>query len=1127
MTDGRIFEGRTVDNHFDPENIQGYYKLTLPETNEVYEGEFIDEKFHGVGIFKYNDGSVYEGEWHMNKRYGHGYLSSNEGWIYEGNFDDNKRHGEGMLCWPDGATYIGHFLHNKMHGIGLFVSKMKDVYKGEFVDNYFHGKGEMLYNNGSKYTGDFVKGKREGTGMYIDKHGTEYFGVYHNDMLHGDHVVKKMVLLADEKNVDFEVSLVRFFEGAFVEHVGQTVNPASTEQFISLFEQDRRAFDGVYSLLLSRYLPSAPRGIDMANPTVISILNKIRTDGGQLTGSDALRAARAVLERVMPEIRMKRSEIEVAKVDIDSCMKISRAFEEEKVRLMKKFTTSMGIVEDEVQTLEQFWVDDQYERREKFYQAVEAMKEVTRDQWFEFKNHRHPPVFVRKIMNCISYLLKQEINWKQQQGLVSDYIFNSHNGDEEALRYNYDCKLINMMKSYIVYNYAKPDAENDENLAKILADPRFRRDSYYVESLGPAAPYLIDFIKTNIIYMHAARELLPQKLATDARRTAAYRLRTLHNKLTEDQESTQSKLAIYKKNLKVMTDELERLQKEMDEAHTTLTFITDSYELGKKAAKDLDYYEQLEKKIEAEQTRFAVEASAERLLQGVLDKIAAEKLHKKLSDISKGIRDVNDESEDESEFLKPVIAEWIVEEISIQQNSLIEEGIGLGYTIDPDEQEMTIEQVKHTIEGCVENLTLRLNEAMHEKLENVVWVMPKGHVITKKFLYVLCWQRWKKTANQIEIDKSNAAWLAVWQDDMTCSMMAIQAKVNWRMSALARTQGEIWTKEHPDLMKEAEKKMSDLYASGKSLGDVASYALKDSTDETGEVPFEQKAQALCWAHLHPVEMAVVQDEADMVIAEEFAAQFPDETALYAFQILNNMCENSLLEWMDYAKHWKNFNSELYDSTEKNQLQQMATIFKGEYVFSTDKHCANIVFNGMLAAKIDDPELKASTHPGDEMLHNAKAWSMLNQGVFRKQMAATRHEMGQKAIRLYAELESLTESFVKGSFFTTSDEAKADPSLDRFFGFRKRLENKFAWFYSFCVLRQEELMKDLENIQNEDPAQKSFHNIRPSRRRKFEFVAEKKFQNDRAKLEEELQEVLDRLNVWNTYFGPPDNLEEEW
>jgi hypothetical protein len=135
-------------------------------------------------------------------------------------------------------------------------------------------------------------------------------------------------------------------------------------------------------------------------------------------------------------------------------------------------------------------------------------------------------------------------------------------------------------------------------------------------------------------------------------------------------------------------------------------------------------------------------------------------------------------------------------------------------------------------------------------------------------------------------------------------------------------------------------------------------------------------------------------------------------------------------------------------------------------------------------------------------------------------------MGQKATRLYAELESLTDGFVKGSFFTTSDEAKEDPSLDRFFGFRKRLEEKLAWLKSFCILRQEELMLDLENIANEDPATKTWHNIRPSRRRKFEFVAEKKFQNDRAKLEEQLAETMARLNVWNTYFGPPEGAVPE-
>ena len=565
----------------------------------------------------------------------------------------------------------------------------------------------------------------------------------------------------------------------------------------------------------------------------------------------------------------------------------------------------------------------------------------------------------------------------------------------------------------------------------------------------------------------------------------------------------------------------------MDEAHSTLTFITDSYELGRKASKDLDYYEKLEKKIEAEQTRFAVEASIERLLQGVLDKLAAEKLHQKLTDISKGHRDVNYESEPEDDSTKPVIYDWVLEEISFQQKSLQDEGRGLGYAIDPDENEMTIEEVKESIEGCVENLTLRLNEALHEKLEVVTWTMPNGYVISKKFLYVLCWKHWKQVANQVEIDKSNEAWLSVWQDDMTCSQMSIQAKVNWRMSALARTQAEIWAKEHPELLVTAEKAMSDAYAAGKAIGDIASMALKDSTDETGEVPFEEKAQALCWAHLHPIEMAVVQDEADMEIAEEFAAQFPDETALYAFQILNQMCEPALLEWEDYAKHWKNFNSEEYDSTEKNQLDQMATTFKGEYVFNTDKHCARAVFNGLLATKMTDPELQENTHPGDEILFNARAWSMLNQGVFRMQMAALRHEMGLKANRLHLEFQDLTENFVKGSFFTTSDEAKEDPSLDRFFGFRKRLEGKFAWLYSFCIMRQEELMLDLENIQHEDPAQKSFHNIRPSHRKKFEFVAEKKFQNERSKMEEDLAEVLEKLNMWNTYFGPPESEEAEW
>lgn len=34
--DGRVFEGKTVCNHFDPKNLQSYYRCTLPNS-EIYE----------------------------------------------------------------------------------------------------------------------------------------------------------------------------------------------------------------------------------------------------------------------------------------------------------------------------------------------------------------------------------------------------------------------------------------------------------------------------------------------------------------------------------------------------------------------------------------------------------------------------------------------------------------------------------------------------------------------------------------------------------------------------------------------------------------------------------------------------------------------------------------------------------------------------------------------------------------------------------------------------------------------------------------------------------------------------------------------------------------------------------
>ena len=55
--DGTIFEGNLVDNHFDPSNLQTYYRMTSV-SGEVYEGSFCDEARHGVGKSGFSTSSV-------------------------------------------------------------------------------------------------------------------------------------------------------------------------------------------------------------------------------------------------------------------------------------------------------------------------------------------------------------------------------------------------------------------------------------------------------------------------------------------------------------------------------------------------------------------------------------------------------------------------------------------------------------------------------------------------------------------------------------------------------------------------------------------------------------------------------------------------------------------------------------------------------------------------------------------------------------------------------------------------------------------------------------------------------------------------------------------------------------
>jgi len=83
-------------------------------------GELESEKkeIHGYGKLLFGP-ELFDGEWR------HGQMIKGKhvfasGAVYEGFFLDNKFHGFGRYCWKDGREYEGFFADGKMHGEGTF-----------------------------------------------------------------------------------------------------------------------------------------------------------------------------------------------------------------------------------------------------------------------------------------------------------------------------------------------------------------------------------------------------------------------------------------------------------------------------------------------------------------------------------------------------------------------------------------------------------------------------------------------------------------------------------------------------------------------------------------------------------------------------------------------------------------------------------------------------------------------------------------------------------------------------------------------------------------------------------------------------------------------------------------------
>lgn len=103
----------------------------------IYEGEFRDDKYHGVGKIIYNRENI----------------------VFHGIFNNGFSSKIGKLEPNNGSfVYIGELEDLKKHGCGIYIdNRTNRRYEGEFEDDIAMGKGRIIFPNGDVYTGETDK----------------------------------------------------------------------------------------------------------------------------------------------------------------------------------------------------------------------------------------------------------------------------------------------------------------------------------------------------------------------------------------------------------------------------------------------------------------------------------------------------------------------------------------------------------------------------------------------------------------------------------------------------------------------------------------------------------------------------------------------------------------------------------------------------------------------------------------------------------------------------------------------------------------------------------------------------------------------------------------------------------
>jgi len=119
--------------------VEEYKKNTSSKYMTKAEEEE-ENSFNGLSVSIFENGSIFEGNYHNGNFCGVGLELQANGNTYIGSFKEGAKNGNGTFYWfSNSEIYSGEWLSGLPHGLGIYLAK--DKYEGNFANGLKHGFG--------------------------------------------------------------------------------------------------------------------------------------------------------------------------------------------------------------------------------------------------------------------------------------------------------------------------------------------------------------------------------------------------------------------------------------------------------------------------------------------------------------------------------------------------------------------------------------------------------------------------------------------------------------------------------------------------------------------------------------------------------------------------------------------------------------------------------------------------------------------------------------------------------------------------------------------------------------------------------------------------------------------------